>query len=50
MDVSVDQPSLACGKLREVKRPTLLVTGERSPAVLLMVTAELERCSRALPR
>ena len=32
--VSADQPSLACEKLRELKRPTLLVTGERSPAVL----------------
>ena len=44
MDVSADQPSLACEKLGELKCPTLLVTGERSPAVLLMVTAELERC------
>ena len=44
MDVSADQPSLACEKLGELKRPTLLVTGERSPAVFLMVTAELERC------
>ena len=25
-------------------RPTLLVTGERSPAMFLLVTAELERC------
>jgi len=44
MDVSGDKPSLACEKLGQVKRPTLLVTGERGPAVLLMVTAELERC------
>ena len=28
----------------KLKRPTLLVTGERSPAVLLMITAELEGC------
>jgi non-heme chloroperoxidase len=44
MDMSVPQPTLACEKLRELKRPTLLVTGERSPAVFLLITAELERC------
>ena len=37
-------PTLACEALTKLKRPTLLVTGERSPAMLLMVPAELERC------
>lgn len=44
MDMSVPQPTLTCEKLRELKRPTLLVTGERSPAVFLLIAAELERC------
>ena len=37
-------PPLDCGKLGKLTRPTLLVTGERSPAMFLLVTAELERC------
>ena len=37
-------PPLDCGKLGKLSRPTLLVTGERSPAMFLLVTAELERC------
>ena len=32
------------GILGKLKRPTLLVTGERSPAMFLLITAELERC------
>jgi len=37
-------PPLACDALGRLKRPILLVSGERSPAVLLLVTGELERC------
>ena len=37
-------PPLDCGKLGKLSRPTLLVTGERSPAALLLISAELERC------
>ena len=37
-------PPLACDALNQVKRPILLVTGERSPALFLLITAELERC------
>jgi non-heme chloroperoxidase len=44
LDVSAPQPPLACERLRRLKRPTLLLTGERSPAVFLLTTAELERC------
>jgi pimeloyl-ACP methyl ester carboxylesterase len=35
---------LACEALGQLKRPILLVTGERSPALFLLITAELERC------
>ena len=31
-------------KLGKLARPTLLVTGEQSPAMFLLITAELERC------
>ena len=41
---SAFMPPLDCGKLGKLSRPTLLVTGERSPAMFLLVTAELERC------
>ena len=44
MDPSAAYPPLDCGNLGKLKRPTLLVTGERSPEVLLVITAELERC------
>jgi pimeloyl-ACP methyl ester carboxylesterase len=37
-------PPLDCGQLGKLTRPTLLVTGERSPAIFLLITAELERC------
>ena len=37
-------PPLDCGDLGKLKLPTLLVTGERSPAMFLLVTAELQRC------
>jgi non-heme chloroperoxidase len=37
-------PDPDCGDLGKLKRPTLLVTGERSPAVFLLITVELERC------
>ena len=37
-------PPLDCGQLGKLKLPTLLVTGERSPAIFLLITAELERC------
>jgi non-heme chloroperoxidase len=37
-------PPLACDALGRLQRPVLLVTGERSPAYLLLITAELERC------
>ena len=35
---------LNCGDLGRLKRPTLLVTGERTPAMFLLITSELERC------
>ena len=37
-------PPFDCGQLGKLTRPTLLVTGERSPAMFLLVTAELEHC------
>ena len=37
-------PALDCVDLAKLKRPTLLVTGEQSPAIFLLITAELERC------
>ena len=37
-------PPLDCGDLGKLKRPTLLVTGEQSPAMFFLITAELERC------
>jgi pimeloyl-ACP methyl ester carboxylesterase len=41
---SAYMPPLDCGNLGKLTRPTLLVTGERSPAFILLSTAELERC------
>jgi pimeloyl-ACP methyl ester carboxylesterase len=43
-EYSRNLPPLSCDKLGKLKHPALLVTGERSPAVFLLVTAELERC------
>ena len=43
-DPSAAFPPLDCGNLGKLTRPTLLVTGERSPAMFLLITAELERC------
>ena len=43
-DPSATYPPLDCGNLGKLKLPTLLVTGERSPAILLLIAAELERC------
>jgi pimeloyl-ACP methyl ester carboxylesterase len=43
-DPSAAYPPLDCGNLGKLNRPTLLVTGERSPAMFLLITAELERC------
>ena len=37
-------PPLACENIAQLKRPILLVSGERSPAMLLLITGELERC------
>lgn len=37
-------PPIACKTLGQFERSTLLVTGERSPAMLLLASAELERC------
>ena len=41
---SAYMPPLDCGALGKLSRPTLLVAGERSPAMFLLITAELERC------
>ena len=41
---SADLPPLDCGQLGKLTRPTLLLTGERSPAMFFLITAELERC------
>ena len=41
---SANLPPLDCGDLGKLKRPTLLVTGEQSPAMFFLITAELERC------
>jgi pimeloyl-ACP methyl ester carboxylesterase len=41
---SAYMPPLDCGNLGKLARPTLLVTGERSPAMFLLITAELEGC------
>ena len=43
-ELSALMPPLDCENLGKFTRPTLLVTGERSPAMLLLVTTELERC------
>lgn len=43
-DPSRTLPSIACKSLSQFERPTLLVTGEQSPAMLLLASAELERC------
>ena len=43
-EMSAITPPLDCGDLGKLKLPTLLVTGERSPAMFLLITAELERC------
>ena len=37
-------PELACDALSELDRPTLLMTGEQSPAMFYLITAELEEC------
>ena len=43
-DYYASLPSLSCDAIGKLKRPILLVTGERSPAMFLLITAELERC------
>ena len=43
-EMSALLPPLDCGDLGKLKLPTLLVTGERSAAMFLLITAELERC------
>jgi pimeloyl-ACP methyl ester carboxylesterase len=43
-EISAAYPPLNCGDLGKLKRPTLLVTADRSPAMFLLITAELERC------
>jgi pimeloyl-ACP methyl ester carboxylesterase len=43
-EISAVFAHLNCADLGKLERPTLLVTGERSAAVLLLITAELERC------
>jgi pimeloyl-ACP methyl ester carboxylesterase len=43
-EMSAVYPPLNCADLGKLTRPTLLVTGERSPAFFLLITAELERC------
>jgi pimeloyl-ACP methyl ester carboxylesterase len=43
-EMSGPMPPLDCGDLGKLKLPTLLVTGERSSAMFLLITAELERC------
>ena len=43
-EMSAPMPPLDCLDLGKLKLPTLLVTGERSPAWFLLITAELERC------
>lgn len=41
---SVYMPPLACDALSELDRPTFLMTGEESPAMFFLITAELEEC------
>ena len=43
-EMSALMPPFDCGDLGKLKVPTLLVTGERSPAMFLLITAELEGC------
>jgi non-heme chloroperoxidase len=43
-EISAYTPPLDCQALGNLRRPTLLVTGERSHPVFLLITAELERC------
>jgi pimeloyl-ACP methyl ester carboxylesterase len=37
-------PPIPCESLSTLQRPVLLLTGEQSPSVFQLVTAELERC------
>ena len=41
---SANLPPFDCGQLGKLTRPTLLLTGEQSPAIFFLITAELERC------
>ena len=43
-EMSALLPPFDCGDLGKLKLPTLLVTGERSSAMFLLITAELEGC------
>jgi pimeloyl-ACP methyl ester carboxylesterase len=43
-ELAAVMPPMACDDLGKVRIPTLLITGERSPAFFLLITAELERC------
>jgi len=43
-ETSVYMPPVSCEALAELGRPALLMTGERSHARFLLVTAELEEC------
>jgi pimeloyl-ACP methyl ester carboxylesterase len=43
-DMSGVMPPFACEKSRELRHPTLLVTGERTDLVFVVITAELEGC------
>ena len=43
-ELSAMLPPLDCGNLAKLTQPTLLVTGEQSHAMFLLVTTELERC------
>lgn len=41
---SVVMPPITCDALSKFDHPTLLMTGEESPAMFFLVTAELEKC------
>ena len=43
-ETSVYMPPLACDTLTKVDRPVLLLSGEESPAMFQIITAELEAC------
>ena len=43
-DLDIFMPDITCDQLRQVRAPTLLLTGEQSPALFQIIVDQLERC------